>query len=428
MALRDFYPFNAFVISPADEQSEPLHPASESPLQHSLDVIGEPTTPASVAMTLQTLAKEMEQARQGLQALLITYPSAVKLLITHLANPAINGSDFSACRITQTLDDDIVQDNHFVQPVMQMIVGIDELEITPDRAIVVYRDDQLDQVRLLPTLLIRVVEQLTNRHAAPSLSDSSASKLISASRRLQLLRQQMITSNTGLVNYVAYKYKASSLGFDDLVQEGIVGLIRAVDRFDPNRGIRFSTYGIFWIKQAISRLIIKQEKVVRLPVALAEKAAVVYEIMRDSYLQNNRWPSFTELQNRCNLPADEIKIICNHYQATHSLDASLSEENDGHSLMDNLHQQQFALPLNELINKSLSLYLTKVVDTLPEKEAAILNMRFGLKNHTEMTLQAIADQLHITRERVRQIQNQALQKINQQFGDDLLPFLEPNDS
>lgn len=201
-----------------------------------------------------------------------------------------------------------------------------------------------------------------------------------------------------------------------------------MDRFDPSRGIRFSTYAIFWIKQAISRLIVKQEKVVRLPIALAEKASVVFEAMRSCYLEHGRWPSLGELQTRCELSLEEIKTISGYYQSTHSLDTSLSDDNDDHTLMASLKQHQFALPLNELIDKNLSLYLSKVVASLPEKEASILNMRFGLRNHTEMTLQAVADQLHVTRERVRQIQNQALKKIKQQFGYDLMPFLEPNDS
>jgi RNA polymerase primary sigma factor len=134
-----------------------------------------------------------------------------------------------------------------------------------------------------------------------------------------------------------------------------------------------------------------------------------------------------ELEAQCKLAPDEIKIISSYYQATHSLDAAISEENDDQTLMATLKQHQFALPLNELIDQNLSLYLDNVVSGLPEKEATILTMRFGLKNHTEMTLQAIADQLNVTRERVRQIQNQALQKLKQQFGHDLAPFLEAND-
>ena len=96
--------------------------------------------------------------------------------------------------------------------------------------------------------------------------------------------------------------------------------------------------------------------------------------------------------------------------------------------MDTLIQQQFLSPLNDLINSNLSLFIAHIIASLPEKEAAILNMRFGLKNHSEMTLQAIADQLQVTRERVRQIQNQALQTLKQQFGYELSPFLESNDN
>jgi RNA polymerase primary sigma factor len=115
---------------------------------------------------------------------------------------------------------------------------------------------------------------------------------------------------------------------------------------------------------------------------------------------------------------DDIKTISSYYQSTHSLDSAQSDDGDDQTLMATLPQHQFAQPLNELIDSNLSLYIGKVVASLPEKEAAILNMRFGLHNHHEMTLQA--------RERVRQIQNDALKKLKQQFGYDLLPFLEPN--
>jgi RNA polymerase primary sigma factor len=248
-----------------------------------------------------------------------------------------------------------------------------------------------------------------------------------AAQTLQRLRQQMIAGNVRLVAFVAHKHKTTTLSFDDLLQEGVIGLIKAIDRFDPYRGYRFSTYAVPWIKQAISRLIVKQEKIVRLPVSLAEKACGVFEAMRSIYMQTERWPSVEQLKTLCDLSEDEIKTIRNYYQATHSLDEE-TDEDEGLELMARMKQQQFALPLDELIDRNLGQYLDQVVGTLPEKEAAILNMRFGLKNHTEMTLQAIAEQLQVSRERVRQIQNEALKKLKNQFGFDLMLFLEPNDS
>ena len=166
-----------------------------------------------------------------------------------------------------------------------------------------------------------------------------------------------------------------------------------------------------------------------MPVALAERAGAVFEAMRKAYLQTERWPSIEQLKSLCDLSEDEIKTIRSYYQATHSLDAvEDNEEDEGQTLMARMKQRQFALPLDELIDRSLGRYLDQVVATLPDKEAAILTMRFGLRNHTEMTLQAVADQLQVSRERVRQIQNEALKKLKNQFGCDLMLFLEPNDS
>ncbi|MGZ4959405.1 MAG: sigma-70 family RNA polymerase sigma factor [Methylomonas sp.] len=361
----------------------------------------EPTAGAPLP-AIDSLAQNMEQAKQQLLEALLLIPQALILLTAQLSDASTESLDDMSPKSSNAGGDDIVQDDLFVQP-----------------------DAEVKGLIFLPTQLITVADQIREK---PDVDPGQRNRVGECRRQLHKARQQMITANTGLVAFVVYQYKTTSLGFEDLMQEGIIGLIRAVDRFDPNRNIRFSTYAIFWIKQAISRLIVKQDKVVRLPIALAEKAAVVFDVMRRCYLEHNRWPSVNEIQARCELAMEEIKIISSYYQATHSLDASLSDENDDQTLMDSMKQQQFSLPLDEIIDKNLSHYIGKVVASLPEKEAAILNMRFGLKNHREMTLQAIADQLQVTRERVRQIQNEALKKLKQQFGYDLMPFLEPNDS
>ncbi|MDO9141407.1 MAG: RNA polymerase sigma factor RpoD/SigA [Methylobacter sp.] len=363
------------------------------------------------------LAMQLEQARQHLLLLLLGDGQASALLHEQCLFQLNNGKDMSDFVRDNTDDALIVQDVNFVQPNLG--------QIDPQLLNGAVARSLLFNLHFTPGFLIEVAALCLS---TTDDSDYSA-RLTSAAQNLQRLRQQMIAANMGLVAFVAHKQKTTALGFDDLLQEGVVGLIKAVERFDPYRGFQFSTYAMPWIKQAISRLIVKQEKTVRLPVSLAEKAGAVFEAMRKSYLQTERWPSVEQLKTLCDLSEDEIKTIRSYYQATHSLDsASESEEDEGQTLMARMKQQQFAQPLDELIEHNLTQYLDQVMATLPDKEATILTLRFGLKNHTEMTLQAIADQLQVSRERVRQIQNEALKKLKNQFGCDLMLFLEPNDS
>lgn len=367
------------------------------------------------------LAMNMEQARQDLLLLLLTEDDASTVLLERCLFHLEQDVDISEIVSDRSAEAIIVQGLNFVQPNLSHSVHY-LLENPVSRF-------SLFNLHFLPGFLIEVAETyLTTCHPKSIFSDYRL-KLTQAAQTLQRLRQQMIAANIGLAAFVAHKHKTTVLSFDDLLQEGVIGLIKGVDRFDPHRGFQFSTYALPWIKQAISRLIVKQEKIVRLPVALAERACAVFEAMRNTYLQTERWPSVEQLKTLCDLSEDEIKTIRSYYQATHSLDATAeTEEDDGPTLMAGMKQQQFALPLDELVEHNLSQYLDHVVATLPAKEAAILTMRFGLKNHTEMTLQAIADQLQVSRERVRQLQNEALKKLKKQFGCDLMLFLEPNDS
>lgn len=286
----------------------------------------------------------------------------------------------------------------------------------------------LSKLHFLPLYLMQVSRYVEANLKGEGGDLSYVARLRRGRLELERSRQDVIGANTGLVAFVARKYKATSLSFDDLMQEGMVGLIRAVDRFDAERGVCFSTYAIFWIRQAISRLIFKQDKVVPLPVSLAEKSAPVFEAMRNTYLQYQRWPTIAELQATCDLSEYEIKAICSYYQSSYIDGGNGDEEDDGMSAMEKMRQHQFAQPLDELIETDLISYMDKAIASLPEKQASILTMRFGLSNHAEMTLQAVADHLQVTRERVRQIQNDALKKLKQQFGIDLMLFLEPKDT
>ncbi|MDI1231479.1 MAG: RNA polymerase sigma factor RpoD/SigA [Methylobacter sp.] len=379
-----------------------------------------PTAALSAAEPL-VLAMNLEQARLNLHLLLLEEDQATLLLLKHCLSQLDNGLDIWEMVSDKTSPQIIVQGVDFVQS--NLVQTMQFLLNNP-----VARSSLLS-LRFLSNFLIEVSDLCQSILYHDSAFTSYLHKLDQAAQTLKVARQKMIAGNTGLVAFVAYKQKTTVLSFDDLVQEGVIGLIKAVDRFDPYRGFQFSTYAIPWIKQAISRLIVKQEKIVRLPVALAERACAVFEAMRNAYQQTERWPSVEQLKLLCDLSEDEIKTIRNYYQATHSLDEVRDNaEEEGQALMARMKQQQFALPMDDLIERNLRQYLDRVVATLPEKEAAILNMRFGLKNHTETTLQVIADQLQVSRERVRQIQNEALKKLKNQFGCDLALFLEPNDS
>jgi RNA polymerase primary sigma factor len=366
-----------------------------------------------------TIAINLEQDRLTLQLLILREEQSTTLLLKYWLSQLKIGLGTGEVINEKTVQPIIVQDVGFVQVnIVQTIQNfLDNVVARSSLSSLHFMSNFLIEVS---TLYLSMRKQGLSQHLIT---------LKLATQSLQRSRQKMIANNTGLVAYVAHKYKTTVLSVDDLMQEGVIGLIKAVDRFDPYRGFQFSTYAIPWIKQSISRLIVNQEKIVRLPVGLAEKASVVFEAMRIGYLQTERWPGVEQLKLLCDLSEDEIKIIRNYYQATHSLDETRENEDDeGQTLMARMKQQQFLLPIDELIATNLSQYLDKVVATLPEKEAAILNMRFGLKNQSETTLQVIADQLQVSRERVRQIQNQALIKLKKQFGCDLKLFLEPNES
>lgn len=396
-----------------------------------------------------SLAVQVEQARQTLLALLLENKQTNALIINRFLHDLNSGVDCSDLIVAKNSEDYkrllqllvnsqaanknnpvLYVENNGQDKVVQAenVVQLMGSEFAQQSLVARSVNRLLYSLHLLPVFLMDSAAQADGVLSADTEDSADFKKRLGKAKRdLRSLRQQMISANTGLVAFVAHKYKTSNLSFEDLMQEGLVGLIKAVDRFDPDRGICFSTYAIYWIRQAISRLIVKQEKIVRLPVALAEKAATVFEAMRSCYLKYERWPSIAELKLACDLSEQEIKTISSYYQATHSLDAAIGDDDDNLELMAKMQQHQFSLPLDELIDQDLAQYVDKAVASLPEKQAAILTMRFGLRDHTEMTLQAVADQLHVTRERVRQIQNEALKKLKQQFGFDLMLFLEPKD-
>ena len=237
----------------------------------------------------------------------------------------------------------------------------------------------------------------------------SLSDLRLALHRGKRARERMIQANLRLVVAVAKKYQHRGLELLDLVQEGSLGLERAVERFDPTRGFRFSTYAYWWIRQAISRALDSQSRAIRLPAHITEKLSRIRRAQRELALRLGRNPSTTELARELALsPAVVRNTLAQQAQAL-SLDRPLGEEHDLElgDLVEDKHASPEQLLARELLHDQLEALLAD----LSSREAQVLRQRFGLEDDQPRTLTDIGSQLRISRERVRQIESDALRKL-----------------
>ncbi len=235
-------------------------------------------------------------------------------------------------------------------------------------------------------------------------------------------RQELAEANTRLVLYIANQYKAGFLDFDDLVQEGQTGLLKAVDKFDYRLGFQFSTYAGYWIRQAISRSLSRCERLVRVPCGQVANINKVYRAKNVCASQTGLEPTVNELADYTKLSHNEINSILTFSQTALSLE-SPDDDEDGFAPIDFLEQQTFTHPFKSIAEIELGELLGKAIETLNPREAKVICEHFGVDTGREMTLQEIGSELNLTRERVRQIQVMALNKIKVNFGQQLMCFL-----
>ncbi len=237
------------------------------------------------------------------------------------------------------------------------------------------------------------------------------------------LRQELALANAKLVLFIANQYKAGFLDFEDLVQEGQTGLLKAVDRFDYRLGFQFSTYAGYWIRQAISRCLSRCERVVRVPCGQVANINKVYRAKDHLLAQTGQEPSIQALADYTLLSYNEVNMILSISQTSMSLETYEGDDESSFSPIDFLEQQIFTPAFNTIAEADLERLLSEAIDTLNPREAQIICCHFGIDSDTEMTLQQIGADLNLTRERVRQIQVMALNKIKVNFGQQLLSFL-----
>ena len=238
-------------------------------------------------------------------------------------------------------------------------------------------------------------------------------------------RQSMIEHNLRLVVSIAKGYLGRGVPLSDLIEEGNLGLMHAIDKFEPERGFRFSTYATWWIRQAVERAVMNQGRVIRLPVHVVRELQQVLRARRT--LEND--PAFQAA--RAGIGGDGVRVedvaallgrnvqevadLLAMAEAPRSLDAALDRSEDEHTLADSLADELAADPTGVAQNHEVERLLTTWIDTLSQREKEVLEGRFGLKDREPETLEVLSERLGLTRERVRQIQNEALLKLKRQM-------------